>query len=144
MKVHVSAGPRLMNLPLKLAVAGGSRASISPYAPIHHLIRTLGRAAQAWRLPKRRKKPRAPSQLNISEMFSLFTNLSNPAFFSSFPFFFFFFFIKPQSVQFPKTIWSFVGRKKNLNVSEADSGTVVYYHGNPEPLQTGNKCQIFM
>lgn len=31
----------------------------------------------------------------------------------------------------------------NGNVSGADRGTVVYCHGNPEPLQIGSKCQLF-
>lgn len=39
--------------PLKLAVAGGSRASVTPHAPIHHLIRTLRWSSQALGLPMR-------------------------------------------------------------------------------------------
>lgn len=39
--------PTFDESPLKLAVTSGLRASIIPYAPIHHLIRTLGWAVWA-------------------------------------------------------------------------------------------------
>lgn len=39
--------PTFDESPLKLAVTSGLRASITPYAPIHHLIRTLGWAVRA-------------------------------------------------------------------------------------------------
>lgn len=48
-------GPTFDESPLKLAATGGSRASITPYVPIHHLIRTLGWAAKARGLPKRKE-----------------------------------------------------------------------------------------
>lgn len=128
MTVHLSAAARLINLPLKLGVASGSKASISPHAAIHHLIRTPGCSAQTRGLPKSREKLRAPSSLKpFGDAVVVYKSVKLGCFL-------FFFLAIHNLFNSPRLFDHLLGGKKNLNASGAGRGAVVYYHGNPVQL----------